>query len=39
MKKCTNCEMFGETKAYIDRFHSDNPMDFVANVYIFYYMY
>lgn len=38
MKKCTYCEMFGETEAYIDRFHSDNPMDFVTNVYIFYYM-
>lgn len=38
MKKSTKFEMFIETKAYIDKFHSSNPMDFVTNIYIFYYL-
>lgn len=31
-------EMYVEAKSYIDKFHSNNPMDFVSNVYIFYYL-
>lgn len=38
MKKSAKFEMFIETKAYIDKFHSSNPMDFVTNIYIFYYL-
>ena len=38
MKKSTNFEMFVEAKGYIDKHHSNNPLDFVTNVYIFYYM-
>lgn len=38
MKKSTNFEMFVEAKDYIDKHHSNNPLDFVTNVYIFYYM-
>ena len=38
MKKSTNFEMFVEAKDYIDKHHSNNPIDFVTNVYIFYYM-
>ena len=38
MKNSTNFEMFVEAKDYIDKHHSDNPIDFVTNVFIFYYM-
>lgn len=38
MKKSTRFEMFIETKDYIDKYHSHNPIDFVTNVYIFYYL-
>lgn len=38
MKKSTKFDMFVEAKGYIDKFHSNNPMDFVSNVYVFYYM-
>lgn len=38
MEKSTNFEMFVEAKHYIDKHHSDNPIDFVINGYIFYYM-
>ena len=38
MKKSTNFEMFVQAKDYIDKYHSNNPLDFVTNVYIFYYM-
>ena len=38
MKKSAKFEMFIETKAYIDKYHSGNPMDFVTNIYIFYYL-
>jgi len=38
MKKSIRLEMFIETKAYIDKHHSGNPMDFVTNIYIFYYL-
>ena len=38
MEKSTNFEMFVEAKHYIDKHHADNPIDFVINGYIFYYM-
>jgi hypothetical protein len=38
MKKSINFEMFVQAKDYIDKHHSNNPLDFVTNVYIFYYM-
>lgn len=38
MRQYTNFEMFAITKEYINKHHSDNPMDFVTNVYIFYFM-
>lgn len=38
MEKSTNFEMFVEAKQYIDKHHADNPIDFVINGYIFYYM-
>jgi hypothetical protein len=38
MKKSSNFEMFIQAKDYIDKYHSNNPLDFVTNVYIFYYM-
>lgn len=34
----TKFEMFVEANGYIDKHHSNNPIDFVTNVYIFYYM-
>lgn len=34
MRQYTNFEMFAITKEYINKHHSDNPMDFVTNVYI-----
>ena len=38
MKKSTKFEMFAEAKVYIAKYHSSNPIDFVTNVYIFYYL-
>ena len=38
MEKSTNFEMLVEAKHYIDKHHVDNPIDFVINGYIFYYM-
>lgn len=38
MKKITDVEMFFEALRYIDKCHSNNPLDFVTNVYVFYYM-
>lgn len=38
MKKSTKFEMFVEAKDYIDNYHSNNPIEFVTNVYIFYYL-
>lgn len=35
MKKSSNFEMFIQAKDYIDKYHSNNPLDFVTNVYIF----
>lgn len=38
MKKSTKSEMFAEAKLYIAKYHSSNPIDFVTNVYVFYYL-
>lgn len=38
MRQYTNFEMFATTKEYIDKHHACNPLDFVSNVYIFYFM-
>lgn len=38
MERSTNFEMFIDAKHYIDMHHADNPIDFVINGYIFYYM-
>lgn len=38
MNNYTKTEMFTIAKDYIYKFHSSNPIVFVTNVYVFYYM-
>lgn len=38
MKKSTKSEMFALTKVFIAKYHSDNPIDYVTSVTIFYYL-
>ena len=37
-KKNIQFEMYVDLREYIKKCHSENPIDFVSNVYIFYYL-
>ena len=38
MEKNIQFEMYVDLREYIKKCHSENPIDFVTNVYIFYYL-
>lgn len=38
MKKNTQFEMYCDLKGYIQKYHPNDALDFVSNVYIFYYL-
>lgn len=38
MKKNTQFEMYCDLRGYIQKYHPNDALDFVSNVYIFYYL-
>lgn len=38
MKKSTQFEMYCDLRGYIKKYHPNDALDFVSNVYIFYYL-
>ena len=38
MEKNIQFEMYVDLREYVKKCHSENPIDFVTNVYIFYYL-